>query len=124
MPPARSATAVPRRRVRTPPPPARRVAVRAPKIRVRWDRAGRIGLLIVLAVVVGLYVQHTVAYFSTKSQADHQQSIVDRLQRQNAALERQQKSLANPATIVRDARALGMVRPGERPYVITGLANH
>ena len=28
---------------------------------------------------------------------------------------------SEPATIVRDARALGMVRPGERPYVITGL---
>lgn len=124
MPPARSATAAPRRRLRTPPAPPRRVAVRAPKIRVRWDRAGRIGLLIVLVVVMGLYVQHTLAYFSTKSQADHQQAVVDRLQHQNAALERQQKSLGDPATIVRDARALGMVRPGERPYVITGLANH
>jgi cell division protein FtsB len=73
--------------------------------------------------VVGLYVQHTLAYISTKSQADHQQAVVSRLQRQNRALEREQKSLGDPATIVRDARELGMVRPGERPYVITGL-NH
>jgi cell division protein FtsB len=91
---------------------------------VRWDRAGRIGLLVVLVVVVGLYVQHTVSYFSTKSQFDQQQAIVNRLAHQNAALERQQKSLGKPATIVRDARELGMVRPGERPYVITGLAGH
>ena len=90
-------------------------------LRVRWDRAGRIGLLVVLVVVVGLYVQHTVSYFSTKSQLDQQQAIVNRLARQNAGLERQQKSLSDPATIVRDARELGMVRPGERPYVITGL---
>jgi cell division protein FtsB len=123
MPPARSATA-PRRRVRTSPPPPRRVTVRSPKLRVRWDRAGRIGLLVVLTVVVGLYVQHTLSYFSTKSQADHQQAVVDRLARQNAALERQQKALGNPATIVRDARALGMVRAGERPYVTTGLGGH
>ncbi|HEY2259340.1 MAG TPA: septum formation initiator family protein [Solirubrobacteraceae bacterium] len=123
MPPARSATAAPRRRVRTPPRP-RRVTVRAPKLRVRWDRAGRIGLLVVLGVVVGLYVQHTLAYISTKSQADHQQAVVSRLQRQNRALEREQKSLGDPATIVRDARELGMVRPGERPYVITGLNHH
>jgi cell division protein FtsB len=93
-------------------------------LRVRWDRAGRVGLLVVLAVVVGLYVQHTLAYLSTKSQSDRQQTIVDRLQRENATLERQQKSLGQSATIVRDARALGMVRPGERPYVITGLASH
>jgi cell division protein FtsB len=124
MPPARSATAAPRRRVRTNlRPRPRRVQARAPKLRVRWDRAGRVGLLIVLAVVVGLYVQHTLAYISTRSQADQQQSIVDRLQKQNSGLERQQKSLNDPATIVRDARELGMVRPGERPYVITGLAH-
>jgi cell division protein FtsB len=90
-------------------------------LRVRWDRAGRVGLLVVLAVVVGLYVQHTLSYLSTKSQAGGQQAIVDRLQRENAALAREQKSLGQSATIVRDARALGMIRAGERPYVITGL---
>jgi cell division protein FtsB len=93
-------------------------------LRVRWDRAGRVGLLVVLVVVVGLYVQHTVSYFSTKSQFDQQQAIVNRLAHQNAHLERQQKSLSDPASIVRDARELGMVRPGERPYAITGLGGH
>jgi cell division protein FtsB len=78
----------------------------------------------VLVVVVGLYVQHTLSYFSTKSQYDQQQAVVNRLQHQNAALERQQKSLSDSATIVRDARELGMVRPGERPYVIPGLGGH
>ena len=124
MPPARSAAAVPRRHARTPPPKPRRVPARAPKLRVRWDRAGRIGLLVVLVVVIGLYMQHTLAYLSTQSQASREQAIVGQLQRQNAALVRQQKSLSDPATIVRDARALGMVRPGERPYVITALAGH
>jgi cell division protein FtsB len=100
------------------------VALRAPKLRVRWDRAGRVGLLIVLAVVVGLYVQHTLSYLSTRAQASRQQALVDRLARDNAALVREQSSLEDPATIVRDARALGMVRPNERPYVITGLPGH
>ena len=124
MPPARSATAAPRRRVKSPPPRPRRVPLKGPVLRVRWDRAGRIGLLVVLAVVVGLYVQHTLSYLSTKSQFDQQQAIVDRLAHENAILERQQKSLSNPATIVQDARALGMVRPGERSYVIIGLGHH
>jgi cell division protein FtsB len=91
---------------------------------VRWDRAGRVGLLVVLAVVVGLYAQHTVAYFTTQAQAGHEQAIVSQLVRQNAALASQERSLSNPATIVRDARALGMVRPNERPYVITGHSGH
>ena len=91
---------------------------------MRWDRVGRVGLLFVLLVVVGLYVQHALAYLSTRAQADQQLSIVRSLTRQNTQLERQQRSLMQPATIERDARALGMVRLGERPYVITGLANH
>jgi cell division protein FtsB len=124
MPPARPATAVARRHPRTPPPRPRRVALRAPKLRVRWERVGRFALLFVLAVVVGLYVEHTMSYLSTRTEADQQRAIVDQLVHQNAVLARQEKSLNDPATIVRDARALGMVRPGEQPYVITGLSNH
>jgi cell division protein FtsB len=71
-------------------------------------------------VVVGLYVQHTLSYLATRAQADQQLAIVHRLARQNASLERQQRSLNDPAAILREARALGMVRPGERPYVMTG----
>jgi cell division protein FtsB len=124
MPSARSAAAVPRRHARTPPPTPRRVVLRAPNVRVRWDRVGRVGLLVVLAIVIGLYVQHTLSYLSTRSQAEHQQAIVQQLTRDNANLVKLQRSLSDPATIVRDARVLGMVRQGERPYVITGLPRH
>jgi cell division protein FtsB len=122
MPQARSATAAPRRRTtyRSPPRP-KRVIPRAPRGRLRWDRVGRVALLVVLAVVAGLYVQHALAYLSARQQADRQQAIVRSLSHQNALLAKQQQSLGDPATIERDARALGMVRPGERPYVITGL---
>jgi len=76
----------------------------------------------VLVVVAALYVQQALAYFSARSQADQQRSTVLQLERQNAQLSREQKALGNPMTIQRDARELGMVRPGERPFVITGLA--
>ena len=49
---------------------------------------------------------------------------MQQLTQENANLAKQQRSLSDPATIVRDARALGMVRQGERPYVITGLGGH
>jgi cell division protein FtsB len=91
---------------------------------VRWDRAGRVGLLVVLTVVVGLYVQHTLSYLSISSQASKQEGIVDQLSRQNRQLAAKQHSLNLSSTIVRDARALGMIRPGERPYVITGHSGH
>jgi cell division protein FtsB len=94
--------------------------VRAP-LRIRWERVGRVVLLVVLVAVVGLYVQQGLAYLSVRSQANQQHSIVKQLSRQNAGLRQQQRQLNDPGTIVRDARALGMVRPGERPYAVSGL---
>jgi cell division protein FtsB len=125
MPPARSASAspAPRRQPRATPRPPRKpqkVTLRSPKLRVRWERVGRYGLLFVLVIVVGLYVEHTLSYVSTRSQSDQQHAIVNRLTRQNRALARQLSSLNDPVTIVRDARALGMVRPGEQSYAMTG----
>lgn len=124
MPSARSATAASRRQPRTSPRRRPRVVSRPPKLRVRWERVGRIGLLVVFAVVVGLYVEHTLSYVSTRAQADQQQAIVRSLSRQNAQLTQEQKSLNDPSTIIRDARALGMVRPGEQPYVVMGSGGH
>jgi len=93
-------------------------------VRVRWDRVGRVGLLVVLAAVIGLYVQHTLSYFSTRAQAERQLAVVARLVRENAQLVKRQHALSDPPTIQRDARALGMVRAGERSYVITGPPRH
>lgn len=89
---------------------------------MRWDRVGRVSLLVVLAVVVGLYVNQAISYFSVRSQAVSQMAAALRLEHQNRVLLRQQQLLRSPATIQRDARALGMIRQGERSYVVTGVA--
>jgi cell division protein FtsB len=131
MPSARHASAAAARRSSAAPAPRpaprprpRGVTLPPAVLRFRWDRAGRVALLVVLGVVVGLYAQHTLAYLSISSQASKQESIVDQLARQNRRLAAEQRSLSSPSTIVRDARALGMVRPGERAYVITGHSGH
>ena len=123
MPSARFATAAPKPRPRTEARP-RRVAPGGPRVRVRWDRIGRLGLLVVLAVVAGFYIQDAIAFFSSHAQAEQQLSIVHHLVQDNKRLEREQQALNDPATIQRDARALGMVRPGERPYAIIGMSSH
>jgi cell division protein FtsB len=79
--------------------------------------------LIVLAVVAGLYLQQGIEFLSTRSAANQQRATAVSLARQNAVLRRQQQALRNPVTIKRDARALGMVKSGERSYVIVGLPN-
>jgi cell division protein FtsB len=124
MPSARTATAPPRRHSRTARRNPRRVAARGLRGRVRWDRVGRVGLLVVVCVVAGLYVQRGLAYLSVRSQAAQQRAIVQQLQRSNASLRAQERSLNTPATILRDARALGMVRVGEHPYEVVGLPKH
>ena len=80
---------------------------------------GRVTLLIVLVVVMALYINQALTYFSVRSQAEQQMTTALALVRQNRALAEKQRSLQQPATIQQDARALGMVRQGERPYVIT-----
>jgi cell division protein FtsB len=91
---------------------------------VRWEKVGRALLLVVLAVVVGLYIQQGLTYLSVRSQADRQRAIVQHLIKSNKSLARKQQALNDPATIQEDARALGMVMPGERSYSVTGLPGH
>ena len=119
--PATSSAAAARRR--SPTPVRHRplgLRVRAGTTRVRWDRLGRVALLVVFAVVLALYLQQGLSLLGTHSQAEAQLAIVDRLARENRGLTAEQRALRDPATIAQDARALGMVRPGERPYVIIG----
>jgi cell division protein FtsB len=85
---------------------------------------GRVLLLVVFAVVIGLYLQQGLTLLSVHGQADAQRAIVQRLIRQNKRLEQQQTQLNDPATIRSDARALGMVMPGERSYSVSGLPGH
>ncbi len=74
-----------------------------------------------LVVVAGLYVRQGLSLLSTHSQAERELGVVHRLSGENAKLIRERGALNDPSTIARDARALGMVRPGEHPYVVTGL---
>jgi cell division protein FtsB len=66
-------------------------------------------------------VQQALAYLSVRHQASTQRGIVKQLTHSNASLRAQQRSLNDTETIIRDARALGMVRAGEHPYEVTGL---
>jgi cell division protein FtsB len=98
------------------------VALRSPVVRVRWERVGRVALLVVLAAVVVLYAEHTLSYLHTHAQASRENAVVNRLTHQNNVLRAQRKALENPATIISQARALGMTRPGEQPYDMIGQA--
>jgi cell division protein FtsB len=119
---ARSASA-PARAAPRPAPRPRRVPLRSSVVRVRWERVGRIVLLVVLMAVMGLYAERALSYVSTREQASQARAVYVQTAREHHALQSQRRSLSDPATIARRARALGMTRPGEQSYVITGEAS-
>jgi cell division protein FtsB len=95
--------------------------VRLAAARVRWDRVGRVALLVTLGIVVCLYIQPALSIYNTWRAERQQANVVHQLLHSNASLERQVKSLNRSSTIIADARGLGMVRTGEKPYVVLGM---
>ena len=88
---------------------------------IRWDRVGRLGLLVVLVGVVALYVGPAISYVETWREADSRRAEVRQLQRDNAVLRARRDALRDPRTLEREARRLGMVKPGERAYIVRNL---
>jgi cell division protein FtsB len=89
--------------------------------RVRWDRLGRIAMLCVLGALLYLYASAGISLLSTWKEAGRDSAQVAALEREHVVLEAQHAALMSPGTLVEEARRLGMVRPGEQAYVISGL---
>jgi cell division protein FtsB len=102
--------------------PARRSG--SPFEGVRWDRIGRVALLMVLFALLYLYLSAGVRLFTTWSTEHRDNAAVAVLQREHARLARQHASLGRQATLEAEARRLGMIKTGEQPFVITGLPNN
>jgi cell division protein FtsB len=73
-------------------------------------------------VVTCLYVlESSLSIISARSQRDERAAQVQALEAEHAQLLSERKALAAPDGISAQARRLGMVLPGEVPYVVTGL---
>jgi cell division protein FtsB len=89
--------------------------------RIRWDRLARVALLLVLIGVIALYVNPLRTYVSTWSEAKTRRAEVAELQKENRKLRERRAQLSDRRALEREARRLGMVKPGERAYVVRGL---
>jgi cell division protein FtsB len=92
-----------------------------PRSRIDWDRLGRITLVLVLFVILVLYVNPISNFLDAWQESKAEQERLADLRAENERLHRQAASLDDPETAVRQARRIGMVAPGERPYVVHGL---
>lgn len=88
---------------------------------IRWDRVGRMVLLVVLLGITSLYIGPLQSYWSTRQQSVAKHHEVQQLRRENVRLKERRAALRTRGTLEKEARKLGMVRPGERPYSVGGL---
>ncbi len=98
---------------------AERMAARpAARGRIRWDRLSRLALLVMLGVILLLYISPTKHWFEQSGTREAQREELARLNAENAQLKGKVRRLSNPGSLEQEARRLGMVRQGERSYVI------
>jgi cell division protein FtsB len=104
-----------------PRPKAKPRAKAKPKARRRRSTVPRVLAAAALILACFLYYRPVQSYVHTRAQVHERQAEVDVLRARKAALERQLKSGASDAALLRQARRLGYVRPGEKLYIVTGI---
>ena len=83
----------------------------------RWFAVGA------LVLVALLYYRPVKAYIDARGQLAQHEQMVQKLQADKARLQHRLGSSTSIATLAREARALGYVRPGERLYIVKGINN-
>ena len=88
---------------------------------IRWDRVGRCALLTTLVAILLLYISPAKHWIQQSRTAGAQQEELRQLNDENRELKHKVRALRDPGALEREARRLGMVRQGERAYVIENL---
>jgi cell division protein FtsB len=107
---------------RRPAPRKRRPAARSGASRVKWDRIGRIALVVVLAAVLYSYLNPAIDFVKTYTATTAAKAELHELQHENTRLHKAVQSASDPTVVDRKARAQGMVAEGETPIVVRGLS--
>jgi cell division protein FtsB len=89
--------------------------------RVRWDRVGRVALVLVLAAVLVSYVSPALNFLDAWRDSRGEHSTLADLRDENAKLRERLTILNSPDAAEREARRSGMVAVGEGAYVLHGL---
>ena len=83
---------------------------------MRWLAVGAI-------VLVGLlYARPLRSYLSTKHQLAQRAADVRALETEKRDLQHQLADASTPEALQREARRLGLVRPGERLFIVKGIS--
>jgi cell division protein FtsB len=97
--------------------PAPRRSARRPRRRslaLRWLA------VIGLAAIAAAYVHPVRAYLSARDTVAERKAEIASLERQQDTLDHKIDSTRSSVFVEREARKLGLVRPGERLFIVTG----
>jgi cell division protein FtsB len=103
--------------------PARRVRRRSGPSRIRWDRLGRVALVLVLFLVLVSYLNPLVNLLQAWQGSKSSDAQLAQLKQERLDLARQLRADSSQAALEREARRLGMVKPGEHAYIVHGLGS-
>jgi len=84
---------------------------------------GRIALVLVLFGVMVSYLNPLVNLLNAWQGSKASQQQLTELKQEKAELTEELQEASSPATLEREARRLGMVKPGEHAYVVHGVGN-
>ena len=87
------------------------------RLLLRWLGVG------VVVFIAFLYSQPLRSYLSTRDSLAKRSAEVRSLRAQKLRLERRLSNGDTPAALMREARRLGYVKPGEHLYIVKGIAS-
>src|ERR1700761_4605420 len=102
-------------------PAPRRPGARSGPSRIKWDRVGRIALVLVLFAVAYSYLNPAIDLFKTYQSTTAAKAEFHQLLRENKRLHKAVQSADEPAVVERTARRQGLVAEGETQFVLRGL---
>ncbi|HEY6771136.1 MAG TPA: septum formation initiator family protein [Solirubrobacterales bacterium] len=104
-------------------PARRRVRRKSGASRIRWDRLGRIALVLVLFLVLVSYLNPLVNLLQAWQGSKSSDAQLAQLKQERLELTHRLREVSSPAALEREARRLGMIKPGEHAYIVHGLGN-
>ena len=89
--------------------------------RVRWDKLGRVLLVLVLIAILASYIGPLLSLVGAWQDRRSTASELAALRQENATLRARAAAAKGPDPANAAARRLGMVAPGEQAYYVKGL---
>jgi cell division protein FtsB len=102
-------------------PPGVREDGKPRRRRRRRFRLGRVLALCAIVLLALLYYRPVHAWFETRDAVDARRAEVRALEAKHAALEKRLANTQSGTDLVRAARRLGLVKPGERLFIVRGI---